>query len=119
MKKVLYALMKENLTEHCTIQLIRLLATYVEDLDHSSDEASAIINFIIKQVRSNYPSVVLEAAKLACESSLMSNKDLLDVVKILESYLVTTNTVRKYAVLKLYNKLLKNPSRRSLMVNIS
>lgn len=70
-------------------------------------------------MRSNYPSVVLEAAKLACESSLMSNKDLLDVVKILESYLVTTNTVRKYAVLKLYNKLLKNPSRRSLMVNIS
>lgn len=78
-----------------------------------------IVNFIIKQIRSSHPSVVLEAAKLACESSLMSNKDLLDVVKILESYLITNNTVRKYAVLKLYNKLLRNPSRRSLMVNIN
>jgi hypothetical protein len=49
----------------------------------------------------------------------MSNKDLLDIVKILESYLITNNTIKKYSVLKLYNKLLKNPSRRSLMVNIS
>lgn len=49
----------------------------------------------------------------------MSNKDLLDVIKILDAHLVSSNTIRRYSVLKLYNKLLKNPSRRSLMMNIS
>lgn len=39
-KKVLYALMKENLSELAMVQLIRFIATYVEDLDHSSEEAA-------------------------------------------------------------------------------
>lgn len=48
----------------------------------------------------------------------MSNKDLLDIVKILEPYLISESTVKKYSVLKIFNNLLKNQSRKSLIVNV-
>lgn len=41
------------------------------------------INFVLKQVRNSDDSVVIEAAKIACESPFFSNKDLLEVVKVL------------------------------------
>lgn len=62
--------------------------------------------------------VQIEACKLACESPLMSNKDLLEVVKILETFLVSDSTVKKYAVLKIFNSLLRNQFRKSLIVNV-
>jgi coatomer protein complex subunit gamma len=39
-KRVLNALVKENLPELATIQLIRIFREFVEDVDHSSDEAA-------------------------------------------------------------------------------
>jgi coatomer protein complex subunit gamma len=48
----------------------------------------------------------------------MSNKELLEVVRILESFLVSESTVKKYAVLKIFNSLLKNQYRKSLIVNV-
>lgn len=48
----------------------------------------------------------------------MSNKDLLEVVKILEVFLVEESTVKKYAVLKMYNALLRDKGRKSLVVNV-
>jgi hypothetical protein len=62
--------------------------------------------------------VQIEACKLACESPLMSNKDLLEVVRILETFLVSDSTVKKYAVLKIFNSLLRNQFRKSLIVNV-
>jgi hypothetical protein len=62
--------------------------------------------------------VQIEACKLACESSLMSNKELLEVVKILELLLVSESTVKKYSVLKIFNNLLKNQFRKSLIINV-
>lgn len=71
-----------------------------------------------RNLRNPDDSVVLEAAKVACESSLMGNKDLMEVVKILETYLVSESNVKKYAVLKIFNNLLKNPSRKNLIINV-
>ncbi len=48
----------------------------------------------------------------------MGNKDLMEVVKILETYLVSESNVKKYAVLKIFNNLLKNPSRKNLIINV-
>ena len=48
----------------------------------------------------------------------MSNKDLLEIVKILEVFLVNESTVKKYAVLKIFNNLLKNQFRKSLIINV-
>lgn len=62
--------------------------------------------------------IQIEACKLACESSLMSNKELLEVVKILELLLVSESTVKKYSVLKIFNNLLKNQFRKSLIINV-
>lgn len=62
--------------------------------------------------------VQIEACKLACESSLMSNKELLEVVKILELLLISESTVKKYSVLKIFNNLLKNQFRKSLIINV-
>lgn len=39
-KKVLNTLIKESLPELATVQLIRIVREYVEDIDHSSDEAA-------------------------------------------------------------------------------
>jgi coatomer protein complex subunit gamma len=46
-KKVLNALMKENLTELASVQLIRMIKNYIEDVDHSSEEA-AVINKLFR-----------------------------------------------------------------------
>jgi coatomer protein complex subunit gamma len=48
----------------------------------------------------------------------MSNKELLEVIKILETFLVSDSTVQKYSVLKIFNTLLKNQYRKSLIVNV-
>lgn len=48
----------------------------------------------------------------------MSNKELLEVIKILETFLVSDSTVKKYSVLKIFNNLLKNQFRKSLIVNV-
>lgn len=48
----------------------------------------------------------------------MSNKELLEVVRILETFLVSDSTVKKYAVLKIFNSLLRNQFRKSLIVNV-
>lgn len=76
------------------------------------------MNYVLKEVRNREDMVQIEACKLACESSLMSNKELLEVVRILESFLVSESTVKKYAVLKIFNSLLKNQYRKSLIVNV-
>lgn len=76
------------------------------------------MKFILRQVKSSDDSVVVEASKIACESSFFSNKDLLEVVKVLERFLVSESTTKKYAVLKLYNKLLRNSSRKNLVMNV-
>lgn len=62
--------------------------------------------------------VQIQACKLACQSLLLSNKELLDVVKILETFLVSESTVKKYSVLKIFNSLLKNQHRKSLIINV-
>ena len=118
-KKTLTAMMSDNLPEMAAIQLLRFLKEHIEDVENASAESAQITNFLLKQVRRSEVGVSLEAAKLACESSLLPNKELLDIIKILDSSLVSSNTVRRFSVLKLYNRLLKNPSRRSLMMNIS
>lgn len=41
------------------------------------------MKFVLKQVKNVDDIVVIEAAKIACESSFFSNKDLLEVVKVL------------------------------------
>lgn len=76
------------------------------------------MKFVLKQVKNLDDIVVIEAAKIACESSFFSNKDLLEVVKVLERFLVSESTAKKYTVLKLYNNLLKNPSRKNLVINV-
>ena len=118
-KKTITSMMSDSLPEMAAVQLLRFLKDHIEEIESASAESAAITNFLLKQVRRSEVAVALEAAKLACESSLMSNKDLLDIIKILDSHLIGFNTVKRYSVLKLYNKLLKNPSRRSLMMNIS
>ena len=49
----------------------------------------------------------------------MTNQELLDVVKILETFLTYPGTVKKYSVLKIFNNLLRNQYRRNLIVNVS
>lgn len=41
-KKVLNALVKETLPELATIQLIRIFREFVDDVDHSSEEAAVM-----------------------------------------------------------------------------
>ena len=48
----------------------------------------------------------------------MSNKELLEIIKILEVFLVSESTVKKYSVLKIFNTLLKNQFRKSLIINV-
>ncbi len=42
----------------------------------------------------------------------------MEVVKVLERFLVSDSVAKKYTVLKIYNSLLKNSSRKNLVVNV-
>jgi hypothetical protein len=90
----------------------------MEKVEFNSPEVPEYISFILKQIKNQEISVSLEAAKIACESTLFSNKDLIEVVKVLDKLLGEKSIAKKYSVLKLYNTLLKNISRKNLVVNI-
>jgi len=100
------------------VQYLRMLRDVSKNLDCDSSEAIDFIKYVSKQARHREDMVQIEACKLACESSLMSNKELLDVIKILEVFLLSQSTVKKYSVLKIFNNLLKNPFRKSLIINV-
>jgi len=65
------------------IQHLRMLNVLLKNADYQSNEAVEFKNYVLRQVRSPDDSIVIEAAKIACESHLFSNTDLRDVVKIL------------------------------------
>lgn len=118
LKKTLESIIKEQPRGLAGIQHLRMLNILVEDSDFDSQEVKEFVTYVLRQVRSPDDSIVIEAAKIACESPFFSNKDLLDVIKVLEKFLISESTAKKYAVLKLYNSLLKNSSRKSLVVNV-
>ena len=106
------------MTGLAAVQYLRMLRDVSRSLDHDSPEASDFIKYVCKEARSKDDMVQIEACKLACESSLMSNKELLEIIKILEVFLVNDSTVKKYSVLKIFNSLLKNQFRKSLIINV-
>lgn len=117
-KKILFSLMKQGMVGLAAVQFLRMLREVAKDLECDSAEAKDFVNYLGREIRNREDSVQIEACKLACESSLMSNKELLEVVRILETFLVSESTVKKYAVLKIFNSLLRNQFRKSLIVNV-
>jgi coatomer protein complex subunit gamma len=101
-RKILFSLMKQGLVGIAAVQYLRMLREATADLDCASVEAKDFINYLGREIRNKEDMVQIEACKLACESPLMSNKELLEVVKILETFLVSESTVKKYAVLKIF-----------------
>ena len=82
-KKVLFSLMKQDMSGLAAVQYLRMLAEISKNLDHDSPEAADFIKYVCKQARSSDGMIQIEACKLACESPLMSNKELLEIIKIL------------------------------------
>jgi coatomer subunit gamma len=117
-RKILFSLMKQGLVGIAAVQYLRMLREATKDLECDSPEAKDFINYLGREIRNKEDMVQIEACKLACESSLMSNKELLEVVKILETFLVSDSTVKKYSVLKIFNSLLRNQFRKNLVVNV-
>ena len=75
--------MKEQPSGLAGIQHLRMVSLLIEDCDFDSPDVKDFVDYVLRQVRSQDDSVVIEAAKIACESSFFSNKDLLDVIKVL------------------------------------
>ena len=82
-KKILLSLMKQNLTGLAAVQYLRMMRELTKTLEVDSVEAKEFINYLNRAIRSSEGMVQIEASKLACESLLLSNKELLEVVKIL------------------------------------
>jgi hypothetical protein len=89
-----------------------------KSIDYDSPEVKDFVNYINRQVRNTNDTVVMEAAKLGCESPLLSNKDLVEIIKILEPHLNTQSTIKKYTVLKIFHTILKTQSRKNLLLNV-
>ena len=75
--------MKQDMSGVAAVQCLRMLAEISKNLDHDSPEAADFIKYVCKQARSSDGMIQIEACKLACESPLMSNKELLEIIKIL------------------------------------
>jgi hypothetical protein len=118
LKKTIQSLIPETPSGLLGIQHLRMYRILMSKAEFNSPDVPEFITFVLKQVKNQDISVSLEAAKIACESPLFSNKDLLEVVKVLEILLGKKSVARKYSVLKLYNTLLRNSSRKSLVVNL-
>jgi coatomer protein complex subunit gamma len=63
--------------------------------------------------------VIFEGCKALCDIKTLSNKDLQPMVQVLMVFLSSSNSVNKFVSLKLLNKLISNPIRRSLIQNTS
>lgn len=73
-KKTLFSLMKQSMSGIAAVQYLRMLREVAKNLECDSQEAREFINYLGREVRSKDDMVQIEACKLACESSLMSNK---------------------------------------------
>lgn len=49
---------------------------------------------------------------------MLSNKDLIEIINILEPHLTTQSTIKKYSVLKIFHTILKTQSRKNLLLNV-
>lgn len=52
--------------------------------------------------------VIIESCKALCELKNISNKDLTQPITVLSIFLIGSNTVNKYAALKIINKVINN-----------
>ena len=82
-RAILFSLMKQKMSGLATVQYLRMLREVARTLEHEADEVKEFINYVLREARSKEDMIQIEACKLACESSLMSNKELLEVIKIL------------------------------------
>ena len=73
--------MKQNMVGIAAVQYLRMLKDLTKDLEIDDPQTREFIDYLNRQVRNKDDMVQIEACKLACESSLMSNKQLLEVVK--------------------------------------
>jgi coatomer protein complex subunit gamma len=100
------------------VQHLRMLREVAKSMDYDSPEVKDFVNYINRQIRYTNDAVVMEAAKLGCESPFLSNKDLIEIIKILEPHLTTKSTIKKYSVLKIFHTILKTQSRKNLLLNV-
>ncbi|KAL4445701.1 hypothetical protein ABPG74_006252 [Tetrahymena malaccensis] len=98
-----------------TIQLIRFIKEVLltSDLDQTTERA--FIDYLTRQTNKSNEMVIIESCKAICELKNISNKDLTQPVTVLGIFLVGTSTVNKYAALKIINKLVSNPARKTII----
>lgn len=117
-RKILFSLTKQPFEGLAAVQYLRMLGQAAAALDSDEPEIKEFTNYLSRTIRHKDDMVQIEACRLACECSLVTNQELLEVVKMLETFLASASTVKKYAVLKIFNSLLRNQYRKNLIVNV-
>lgn len=77
----------------------------------------SLVDFLEKQSHRPSDMVAVEACKALCELNHLSNKDLQSTVAVLQIFLLSSNSISKFAALKIINRLIQNPGRQSLLSN--
>lgn len=85
-------------------------------LDSNSERM--IFGWLAKQLNKNN-TIVIEVAKTMVAMKNISNNELLAVVTSLSLYLLSLNPINVYAALKIFDKMLENPAKASLLTNTS
>lgn len=100
------------------MQLIRYCREILESdlLDTSSERT--VFGWLAKQLNKNN-TIVIEVAKTMVVMKNISNNELLAVVTSLSLYLLSLNPINVYAALKIFDKMLENPAKASLLTNTS
>jgi coatomer protein complex subunit gamma len=114
--KVLINLAKEGTTNSlASVQMIRFIREVILSNELDPQNEKIFIDFLNKQLHKNSDMVVFEAARTLCEIKSLPNKELASTVSTLWLFLNSSNSISKFAALRIINKLISNPSRLSLI----
>ncbi|KRX03144.1 Coatomer/clathrin adaptor appendage, Ig-like subdomain [Pseudocohnilembus persalinus] len=115
--KILVNCLKENFKPLATIQLIRFVKEILQVQQVDEQTEQKMIDFLNRQSHKSNESIVFEACKALCELQHLSNSDLSGVVSVLSMFFQSLNNVNRFMALKIVNKLVSNPIRRTLIQN--
>ena len=99
-----------------TIQLIRYSKEILESDLLDSNSEKAVFMWLAKQLNKNN-TIVIEVSKTLVSMKNVSNSDLIAAVSSLNIYLLSMNPINVFAALKIYDKLVDQPSKASLLTS--
>ncbi|CAD8045387.1 unnamed protein product [Paramecium sonneborni] len=113
--KILTGLTKETLVPIANMQVIRFIREILNSDELDQQYEKVFTEYLLRQIHKSQEIVIFEACKALCDLKCLSNKDLQPMVQVVTLFLSSNNVINKFVALKILNRLISNPIRRSLI----